>query len=122
MLFGTNDVQKRFIPNLRQEQWNEWRRNISTEDYEAIARQINNYCNACSVFVSSHIPAKIWGNKLCRPLLEACYNNEENADFFFGLIVWQTLIERKDEWYFLLADKDGDEVLGTKYWRRTKQN
>lgn len=122
MLFPIDsDEPIRGIPRRRQEQWNVWCDNIPDSDLETIVRQVNDYCDTHRVFISSFIPGDIWGNETCQPLLDACNQNEEDAGFFFGLIVWQTLIERDDKWLFLLADKEGDEVLGTKYWRREGQ-
>lgn len=122
MLFSINsDKPIRSIPKRRQEVWNQWSSNISDEDFETIVIQINDYCDSHEVFVSSYVPGHIWGNQPCQPLLDACNQNEEHAGFFFGLIVWQVMIERQDQWVFMLADKEGDDVLGTKYWRRNPQ-
>ena len=108
------------IPQRRQPQWNLWRGNIPDADYEQIAQQINDYCDTQTVFTSSFVPGQIWGDQTCQPLLDACNQSAENAGFFFGLIVWQTLIERENEWLFKLADY-AEDVLGTTYWRKQEK-
>lgn len=119
MLFSIDDNQVNGIPRRRQEQWNLWRGNIPNSDYEQIVDQINDFCDGHSHFISSFIPKQIWGNQTCQPLLDACNQSAENAGFFFGLIVWMTLIQRDDEWIFKLADNE-DDIQGTTYWQRER--
>jgi hypothetical protein len=61
---------------------------------------------------------KDWIGTVYEPLYYARHQNQEHAGWFFGLIVWKALIERDDAWYFKPSDKDGDDVLGTTYFRK----
>lgn len=119
MLFSIDDKQVNEIPRRRREQWNLWRGNISDADYEQIVSQINDFCDKHPHFISSYIPKQIWGDQPYQLLLDACNQSVENAGFFFGLIVWMTLIHRDDGWIFKLAD-DEDDIQGTTYWRRER--
>ena len=117
MLYSIDGKQITDIPRRRQEQFNAWLNNISDSDYNGIVAAINNYCDSHSPFTSSFIPKAIWGDEPCQPILNACNQNEEHAGFFFGLIVWQVMMDHEEEWIFKPADSD-DDVLGTTYWRR----
>lgn len=108
------------IPRRRQEQWNQWLENIPDADYDAIIEAINGYVDNQDCFTSSFIPRAIWGDEPCQPLIAACGGNEEHAGFFFGLIVWKVMIDHPEQWFFKLADKEGDDILGTTYWRRNR--
>ncbi len=118
MLYSIDGKEITDIPHRRQGQWNQWLENIPDTDYDVIFDAINEYVNDQDCFTSSFIPRDIWGDEPCQPLLNVCNQSDEQAGFFFGLIVWQAVIDRDDEWVFKLADKDGDDVLGTTYWRR----
>lgn len=120
-LFDLDNNRKQGVPRARRKQWEVWRDNLSDADYAAIEAQINDYCDSHSPIVSSYIPKAIWADEPCQPLLDACNQNAEHAGFFFGLIVWKTIADRRrDEWYFKPAADDND-ILGTTYWRTTQR-
>lgn len=117
MLYSIALEEMSGIPH--EDQYRVWRSRISDGDYEAVEAAINEYCETHDVFVSSHIPGPDWTGTVYDALYEACARNREHSGFFFGVIVWLVLIERDDEWLFKPADKDGDDVLGTTYWRKS---
>ena len=120
MLFSIDDRPITGIPRRRQEQFNIWRGNISDSDYNEVVEAINEYVDAVPLdkpFVSSFIPGRGWTGTVYEPLYFACGQSEEQSGWFFGLIVWQVMINRPEDWMFKLADKEGDDVLGTTYWR-----
>ena len=125
MLFSIDSNEPiRSIPRRRQEQFNIWRRALDNSDYEAVVEAINEYVNAVpqdKPFVSSYIPGHDWTDTVYEPLYIACGRSIEQSGWFFGLIVWQVMIDHEEEWVFKLADKE-DDVLGTTYWRRNRQN
>ena len=121
MLFPIRGKQITDIPRRRRADFKAWRENLADSDYEAVVEAINEYVNAVpqdKPFVSSYIPGHDWTDTVYEPLYIACGRSIEQSGWFFGLIVWQVMINRDDKWYFKLADKDGDDVLGTTYWRR----
>jgi len=121
MLFPIRGKQITDIPRRRQEQFNVWRSNLSDSDYEAVIEKINEYVDAVppdEPFVSSFIPGSDWTGTVYQPLYIACGQSVEQSGWFFGLIVWQVMIDHEEEWYFKLADKDSDDVLGARYWRK----
>ena len=121
MLFPIRGKRITDIPRRRQEQFNVWRSNLADSDYEAVIEKINEYVDAVppdEPFVSSFIPGSDWTGTVYQPLYIACGQSVEQSGWFFGLIVWQVMIDHEEEWYFKLADKDSDDVLGARYWRK----
>jgi len=122
MLSSIDGKQIIDIPHRRQEQFNIWRRALDDSDYEPVVDAINEYVDAVppdKPFVSSFIPGSDWTDTVYQPLYIACGRSVEQAGWFFGLIVWQVVINRPKEWVFKPADSD-DDVLGTTYWRRER--
>lgn len=120
MLFSINDKRITDIPRRRQQQFNVWRSNLADSDYDAVVEAINEYVDAVPLdkpFVSSFIPGRDWTGTVYEPLYFACGQSEEQSGWFFGLIIWQVMIDHPEEWVFKISDKE-DDVLGTTYWRR----
>jgi len=121
MLFSIDDKPITDIPLRRQDQFNIWRSNLANADYERVVEAINKYVDAVPLdkpFVSSFIPGNSWAGTVYEPLYLACGQSEEQSGWFFGLIVWQVMIDRPEDWMFKVSDKEGDDVLGTTYWRK----
>jgi len=124
MLYSLDDKEITDIPKRRQRAFNIWRSNLADSDYEAVVEAINAYVDTVppdKPFVSSFIPGSDWTGTVYQPLYIACGQSEEQSGWFFGLIVWQVMIDHPEGWLFKLADKE-DDVLGTTYWRRNKQD
>jgi len=122
MLFTIEGKEIEGIPHRRQRDFNAWRRNLSDSDYQAAVDEIKKYVDAVlpdKPFVSSFIPGSDWRGTVYDPLFIACGRSKEQAGWFFGLIVWQVIIDHEDEWMFKPADED-DDILGTTYWRSNR--
>lgn len=120
MLFSIDGKEITGIPRKRRADFNRWRANLSDADYEAVVEAINEYVDEVppdEPFVSSFIPGSDWTDTVYQPLYIACGQSAEQGGWFFGLIVWQVMIDRDEEWVFKPADKE-DDVLGTTYWRK----
>jgi len=125
MLFSIDNRQITDIPHRRQREFRIWRDNLADTDYEKVVEAINEYVDAVPLdkpFVSSFIPGRNWAGTVYEPLYIACGQSEEQSGWFFGLIVWQVMIDRPEAWMFKVSDKEGDDVLGTTYWRKDRDN
>jgi hypothetical protein len=120
MLYSLDGDKIKDIPKKRKADFNQWRKNLSCEDYEkvriAINAYIDNKVHKNEPFVSSHIPGPDWRGTPYQSLYLACGQSMEQSGWFFGLIVWQVVIDRPEDWVFKLGDKDEDDVQGTTYW------
>lgn len=122
MLYSIDGKQITEIPRRRREQYSIWLTNLANSDYQAVREAINAYVDAVpqdKPFVSSFIPGRDWTGTVYEPLYFACGQSEEQSGWFFGLIVWQVMINHPEEWVFKISDKE-DDVLGTTYWRRNR--
>jgi len=120
MLFPIRGKQITDIPRRQRADFKAWRENLADYDYDAVVNAINEYVDAVpedKPFVSSFIPGSDWTDTVYQPLYLACGQSKEQSGWFFGLIVWQVMIDHEEEWVFKISDKE-DDVLGTTYWRR----
>ena len=117
MLYNIDGKDVTRIPH--RQQYDKCRAILSDEDYYRAVDAINKYINTKDVFISSYIPGPDWTNTPYHPLYLACQQNADRAGLFFGQIVWDTVMKREDDWCFLPADKDFDDVIGMKYFRKT---
>jgi len=107
MLFNLDGVEIKDIPRSRRRDFAAWVQSLSPADYQAVADAISQHADTRDVFVSSHIPGKDWTGTVYESLYHACRLEQDHAAFFFGLIVWKTMIDREDGWYFKPSDRDG---------------
>ena len=74
--------------------------------------------NNADVVVSSFIPGSNWTNTVWDPIYsKACLYHEEHSAQFFGLLVCQVLIDRKEKWYFIKQDV----AKGMIYFKKRKE-
>ena len=93
-----------------------WRKNISDEDYEKVVEAINEKIDASDINVAGWIPGHDWTGTVYEPLYYACGKNVVQSGFFFGLIVFKTLMERTDYvWAFGRFDINGKAVKSMTY-------
>lgn len=121
MLFSIDGKKIHSIPKSRKVSFNGWIKKLSESDYNGIYNGINSYFDEKEVVISSYIPGKDWTGTVYQPIYEACNQDQQNAAFFFGLIVWSVVIERNDTWYFKPSDQDFDDVMGMTYFQSMKR-
>jgi hypothetical protein len=69
------------------------------------------------VDTSSWIPGADWTGTVFQPIYEACGEDENAAALFFGLLVWQVVMDREDCWSFGRYEKEGIPIRGMTYFR-----
>lgn len=83
---------------------------LSEDEYQTMINELNKIIEKSvetksDVIVSSFIPGKDWSNTIWDPIYsKACIFHEEHSAQFFGLLVCNVLIDRKEKWYFLKQD------------------
>jgi hypothetical protein len=116
MLYDLSEKPMTGIPH--RDEYDMWMRNLSPVDHAAVVAAVNAHIDPLDWFVSSFVPGKDWTNTVYEPLYHACHQNMVYAGLFFGLIVWQAVIGRDDEWFFKPAERDFEDILGTTYFRK----
>jgi hypothetical protein len=118
MLFDLSGKQITHVPHKHD--YDTWRSRISDADYDGAVAAIREYMAEKEVFNSGFIPGNDWTGTPYQPLYLACGQSFQQSGFFFGLIVWITVMDDPDEWLFKPSDKDGQDPLGMSYWRKNQ--
>ena len=94
-----------------------WMRNLSADDYEKIQETLNKQIQLNDINTSSWIPGNDWTGTVYQPIYHACGNSKEASGLFFGLILFNLLMNRADAvWGFGRFEKDGVPIRGTTYF------
>lgn len=106
------------VPHLNE--FNFWRSKLTIEQYDYIIKELNNRLDTNEVHTSSWIPGKDWSDTPFEAIYEACDEDQENAAKFFGLILWETIMNREEYWSFGHYEKNGIPIQGITYFRIDK--
>jgi hypothetical protein len=115
------------VPDLRQidhvphpvdyRRWSQALDRIDTHAYHRIHDQLDQRFEGREVDTSSWIPGSDWTGTIFQPIYHACGEDEATAALFFGLLVWQVVMDREDCWSFGRYEKDGIPIRGLTYFR-----
>lgn len=98
-------------------EFDKWMSNLSVCDYQKIVDTLNTKIDASDVNTSSWIPGSDWTDTVYEPLYVACEKNKEFSGLFFGLLLFELLMNRPDiVWGFGKYEKDGIPIKGTTYF------
>lgn len=100
-----------------QKDFDRWMKNLSAADYQKIAETLNDQINISDINTSSWIPGNDWTGTVYEPLYHACGDNKVASGLFFGLVLFNLLMERKDAvWGFGRFENNGIPIRGTTYF------
>lgn len=116
MLYSINSGK--YIEKLpHKKEFYSWMKNLPAQDYQKIVEALNNKIDESEINTSSWIPGSNWTGTVYEPIYHACGDNEEAAGLFFGLILFNLLMERQDAvWGFGRYEKNGVPIRGTTYF------
>lgn len=72
--------------------------------YRRIADKINNHCDSVQMFVSGPLATELLDENDWQNLTDA---SGDNSGHFWGLIVWRTMIDRSEDWFFKKEQENG---------------
>ncbi|MDD2981182.1 MAG: hypothetical protein PHN80_14605 [Hespellia sp.] len=72
--------------------YDNWRVHISDADFSAVIDEINTQINKSDINTAGWIPGHDWTDTVYEPLYYACGRNTTQAGMFFGLIVFNLLM------------------------------
>ena len=124
MLFSIDGTEMQTVPARRRKDFDTWKDRLEDDEYKAVQHEINRLIDegeGKDVVVSSFLPGKDWIGTVFEPLYHACKKNVEVSGWFFGLIVWQTMIERDDKWFFMKTEMPDRDILGMTYFKPSKR-
>lgn len=97
--------------------FDKWMKNLSEEDYKKIEEELNQKIDEKDINTSGWLPGHDWTGTVYEPIYEACGRNVSQSGLFFGLIVFNLLMEREDKvWGFGRFEKDGKEIASLTYF------
>jgi hypothetical protein len=119
-LYSLDGEKQTNVPKSRLSTYRQAERELTPSQMQEIKQAINSYINGKRVFVSSHIPGSDWTGTVYWPIYEkAAHYNYDIARWIFGLIVWKTVIERKEDWFFKKPLEPGEgELMGMTYFQK----
>lgn len=102
------------IPHARE--YRVWRSRLTDAEYDELIRVLTERISGDEIVTSSWIPGKDWTGTPYQIIYEkACLEDETNAAFFFGLIVWHTFMLHDATWAFI--KQENSTVRGMTYFR-----
>lgn len=99
------------------QEFDRWMKNLNPDDCQAIEKELLDKLCSEDVRTSSWIPGNNWTGTVYEPIYHACGNNKVNSGLFFGLILFNVLMNYYDiTWGFKRGEKNGDPIKGTTYF------
>lgn len=116
MLYDINSQQPiNKIPHILDYQ--RWRTRLSQTDYDRIAEALNEIADSNQIITSSWIPGSDWTGTPYEPIYYACLEDDHNAALFYGLILWEVMLNREEAWACGRYEKAGIPIDGLTYFR-----
>jgi hypothetical protein len=97
--------------------WCEALDRVDLQAYRAIRDELDRRFAGREVDTSSWIPGSDGSDTVFEPIFPAGGQDETAAAQFFGLLVWQVVMDREDCWSFGRYEKDGVPIKGLTYFR-----
>ena len=94
-----------------------WMKNLSIADYSKIEDALNAKIDQNDINTAGWLPGHDWTGTVFEPNYNACGKNVTQAGMFFGLIVFELLMNRQDRvWGFGRFEKDGKQIASMTYF------
>lgn len=106
------------VPHLSAYQrWREQLNRIDPDAFRRIHEWLDSRFDENEVDTSSWIPGADWRGTVFQPIYDACGEDLDTAALFFGLLVWQAVMDREDCWSFGRYEKESVPIRGMTYFR-----
>ena len=118
MLYSIDDPHKPigYIPH--EKEYRIWRSRLSETEFQAIVDKLNSMVDSDEVHTSSWMPGHDWTGTVFQPIWGvACLKNDEAAAKCFGLILWEAMMNRAEDWSFGRFEKNSIPIEGLTYYR-----
>ncbi len=111
------DIDRRRITLVpHEDDYRRWRAALPDADFQAIWKELDSRVGQGDILTSSWMPGHDWSKSVFEPIFQtACRQSFEKAGWFFGLILWDVIMNREEARCFI-KDPDGG-IKGTTYFR-----
>lgn len=97
--------------------FDKWMKNLSNEDYDKLIDVLNEKIDESDINTAGWLPGNDWTGTVYEPLYLACGEDKVKSGMFFGLILFDLLMSRKDKvWGFGRFEKDGKQLGSMTYF------
>ena len=97
--------------------FDKWMKKLSKDDYKKIEDALNEKIDQNDINTAGWLPGHDWTGTVYEPIYEACGRNVTQSGMFFGLIVFDLLMNREDKvWGFGKFEKDGKQIASMTYF------
>ena len=72
--------------------FDKWMKNLSDEDYKKIEDELNSKIDENDVNTAGWLPGHYWRGTIYEPIYKACTKDVTQSGLFFGLIVFNILM------------------------------
>jgi hypothetical protein len=111
-----SDEEIRNIPYRKD--YDRWRSGISDEEYYAIIHELSSKIHGTEIQTSSWIPGDDWTDTVYDPIYsKACAQDPAASAKFFGLLLWEVMLNDDAYWAFGRYEKDGIRIEGLTYFK-----
>lgn len=116
MLYSINNLRRPIRTIPYRQQYNTWMIQLGTVAHDAVIAELDRKIDGTEVQTSSWMPGK-WENTVFMSIWEACGRDEIEAGLFFGLLVWETFMNRPEAWSFGRYNVRNVPIRGLTYFR-----
>jgi hypothetical protein len=121
MLYSIDDMAIPITRIPHAKEYRAWRDRLSVQQLQAVKDEINRRFDMGDVETAGWIPGSDWTGTVWQPIYDvACQGSSGAAGLCFGLLVWETVMEREDHWSFGRFEKDGVPIRSLTYFRIEK--
>ncbi len=95
-----------------------WRSGLSNEEHQAIIEELASRIHGTEIQTSSWIPGDDWSGTVYDPIYsKACNQDPVASAKFFGLLLWEVMLNDDSYWAFGRYEKDGIPIEGLTYFK-----
>ena len=104
------------IPHKRD--YDVWRARLSDNEYAVIMHELESRIEGNEIVTSSWIPGADWTGSVFQPIYDrACRTDFDASARFFGLLVWEAVLNDEEVWSFGRYEKEGVPIEGLTYFK-----
>ncbi|MBI1248138.1 hypothetical protein GC197_09890 [bacterium] len=104
------------IPHLTD--YNNWRSRLDDPAFQTIYDNLFNLIDGNEIQTAGWIPGANWRGTDFWPIYDRACNRDVTASAkFFGLLVWQVVMDHPERWSFGRYEKDGVPIESMTYFR-----
>jgi len=108
----------RYVTKLPHErEFEGWMGNLPVADYQSIIDELSARIDTQDIHTAGWIPGNDWNGTVYQPIYYACGQNKTQAGMFFGLILFNLLMNRQEDvWGFGRYEKNGVPIESMTYF------